>query len=387
MALTLLSLTLVQPTAITPTGAAQFSVDGPPGSYTIAIPGLTTAPEPMTTQAVGYLYYRASIPPGSYVATFSNGTDTLTIPFAIIAPPTVDSQPASVTAAHLPMLATLRADPTGTPLAPAVLLAVVEVFKGGAWVSAGKIREVCGALGTARVDVSEYVKTQFAETPPDESGGADPALGIRWRVRYGRATDFDGTPGDEAGTYGGLAVNAAEVVNPGLAPYPLALGPASPYTAVPTGAARFVTTVNAAADAVVNLSTIPVDASRCAARQFVWLHPSGKWAWGFFSGRHDHGDETSDGLVVRRANGVRKYVSRGDVGEVLNVYSDKIENFATYNYLRSVRTSVQAYERLASGLYVPVLVEAGSYPGYKETDKLFEVNFTVRYPLQVRQTQ
>jgi hypothetical protein len=42
---------------------------------------------------------------------------------------------------------------------------------------------------------------------------------------------------------------------------------------------------------------------------------------------------------------------------------------------------------LPSGAYVPVLLERGANPGYQETDKTFEVNFTARYPVQSIQTQ
>jgi hypothetical protein len=388
MALTLLSLTVIQPTAAVPTGAVQVSVDGPTATYTIDIPGLTSGPAPMTLQAIGYLFYQAGIAPGDYAGTADNGTDALAVAFTIRGLPTADTTPPAVSAAHLPLLAVLRAAPYGTPLAPAVLLLVVEVQRAGAWVEAGKLREGCDpVLGTALFDLSEFVKTQFADTPPDETGGIDAALSIRYRARYGLAPDFIGVAGTEAGSFEGLALNAAEVVNPSAAPLPFALGPPAPYASVPAGYARFESLLTSSAG-VTNVATVAVASSDwpCPVRQFVWLHPSGAWAWGFFSGRHEHGDETGDGALVRRAGGVEKYVSRGDVRNRLSVYSDKVD-FATYQVLRTVRTSVQVYERLPSGLYVPVVVEAGSYPGYKETDKTFEVNFTVRYPIQVRQTQ
>lgn len=385
MAITLLSLTLIQPTATVPTGAAQFSVDGPSGSYTISIPGLTTGPVAMTTQAVGYLYYRDLIPGGSYVATASNGTDTLAIPFTITGLPTVDATPPALAAAHLPMQLVLRAAPAGTPLAPAALLLVAEVLRGTAWLEVGRLRETCDpVLGTAYFDLSEYLKTQFADTAPDESGDPDPALSIRYRVRYGRSPGFTGTVGTEAGTVSGLAVNAAEAVNPGADPLPLAIGPVSPYASVPLTYAGFCSTVNAAGTGIGNLPVVPAVAAPCPVRQFVWLTRRGAWAWGLFTGRHEHGTDTGDDVTVRRAGG-DFYVGGGDIRQTLRVYSDKVD-FATFLVLREVRRARRVYERLPTGLYVPVLIEKGSFADYRETDKVFEVNFTVRYPVLVVQT-
>ena len=87
---------------------------------------------------------------------------------------------------------------------------------------------------------------------------------------------------------------------------------------------------------------------------------------------------------MRRAGG-DYYVGGGDVRRTLRVYSDKVD-FATFLVLREVRRSRRVYERLVSGLYVPVLVEKGSAVDYKETDKIFEVNFTVKYPVLPVQT-
>lgn len=179
-------------------------------------------------------------------------------------------------------------------------------------------------------------------------------------------------------------------VNPAGAALPLALGPPAPYASVPVGYARYRSTVNAAGTGIGNVAAVPEAASDwpCPVRQFVWLTREGAWAWGFFAGRHEHGTETGGGeaTVLRQAGGVERYADAGDTRPTLRVYSDVLD-WSTYLVLRGVRTSVQVYERLVTGAYVPVLVERGAFVEYKETDKVFEVNFTARYPVAVLQTQ
>lgn len=398
MALILIQQVLTQPTAAVPTGAAQFVVNTPAGvaapvaPVTASIPGVTASPVTLAASPAGYLFYQVGLPPGDYAATFTTSDTpalTLAVPFSILALPTADTTPPALTAAHLPALAVLRAAPSGTPLQPAALLLVVEVQRAGTWQEAGRLREVCdGTTGTARFDLSEYLKTQFTKTDPLEGGVPDPALSIPYRARYGRLPDFTGTPGSEGGIFTGLAVNAAGQVNPAGAALPLPLGPAPAYASVPVGYARFRTSVNAAGTGLANTDTVPEVAADwpCAVRQFVWLTPAGAWAWGFFSGRHEHGTETGEPTVLRQAGGVERYANAGDTRDTLKVYSD-ILDWPTYAVLRGVRRSPQVYERLPTGAYVPVLVERGSFVEYKETDKVFEVNFTVRYPLAAIQTQ
>lgn len=395
MALTLISLTLVQPTAALPTGAVQIAVQlAAPATapLTIFIPGLTTGYVPLTQQPIGYLYFATGVAPGSYTALVrdDSGAATLSVPFTLFALPTTERTPPALVAAHLPVLAVLRAAPRADALtgllAPTALLLVVEVRRGTSWQPAGQLRGVCDAtLGTARFNLSEYLKTQFADTPPDETGGFDAALAIAYRVRYGAAADFDGSAGAEGGTFAGLALNAAEPVL--ATALPLALLAPSPYASVPVGYAGFRSTVDATGAGVANVPTVPASASGwpCPVRQFVWLAPSGAWAWGLFSGRHEHGTETSEDAIVRRSGGADYYVGGGDVRPTLRVYSDKLD-WPTFQALRGIRRARRVYERLPSGLYVPVLVEKGSAVDYKETDKTFEVNFTARYPVLPVQT-
>jgi len=393
MAATISNLLVTGPTSPGGAGALSFTATAP-GNLDVYLvstappgPGFTPVSEERLNVPPGNFSFPGLYPhPYNIIVYLAGGIDPVTVGATVPAylpPPVATATPPAIAAAHLPMLLVLEAAPTGTPLAASALLLVVEVYR-GAWVEVGRLRGVCDATtGLARFDLSEYLKTQFSPTPPDESGGYDPALAIGYRVRYGRAADFDGTAGDEAGTFEGLAVNAAEVVNPAGAPLPLALGPAAPYASVPAGFARFRSTLDAAG--IKNRATVPVVASTCAFRQFVWLHPSGAWAWGLFGGRHVHGVELTDDVVVRRAKGEDYYVGGGDTRDTLQVYSDRI-SWPEFLVLRTIRKSRRVYERLPSGLYVPVLLERGTFPEYKETDKLFAVDFTARYPVQPVQT-
>ena len=397
--LRLSSQTVTQPTATVATGGLDIRVTNDTTQLSIALattdyPPVVIAPAGTAMAALrggDYVYIVAGLPPATYQAIITDTPTGLTLSavFQILAPPTADTTPPALTAAHLPALAVLRAAPSGSPLAPAALLLIVEVSRAGGWQEVGRLREVCDATtGTARFDLSEYLKTQFAKSDPLEGGGIDPALSIPYQARYGRADSFTGIVGTEAGTFAALAVNAAVQLNPSGAVLPLPIGPTAPYASVPAGYARFRSTVNAAGTGITNVDTTPEVAADwpCAVRQFVWLDPAGAWAWGFFSGRHEHGTEAGEPTVLRQAGGVERYADAGDTRDTLRVHSDVLD-WPTYQVLRGVRRSPQVYERLPTGAYVPVLVERGSFNEYKETDKVFAMDFTVRYPLQTIQTQ
>lgn len=307
-------------------------------------------------------------------------------------PPRLVFTPPAFVAAHLPVILAVLAPPVGRAAArtPAVLLACVDVAAGAGWREVARIRRAADAAsGTARFELSAYLSGLFTPTPPDESGANDPALAVRYRVRVGQAntarTPYTGAPGTEAVTFTGWAVNAAVPVNPFGAALPQPLGPPRPHDTVPPGYATFRTYLSASGVVNANEASVVAADWPCPVRQFVWLDPTGAWQWGLFTGRHEHGTEVSDGTQVRRAAGDR-YASRGDVRRTLRVYSDKVDR-ATFDGLVGVRDSLQAYERLPTGAYVAVLVEAGSFRDYQETDKLFTVEFLARYPVLARQTQ
>lgn len=396
MALSLDSLTILAPTATVATGGVLFYVRGydlrpltftGSGGYTARdeTSGTTTMPDIPDGRNE---FYQRGLAPGTYRGTVVDSGSpalTLAVVFTIPALPVVLSAPPALVAAHLPVLLAIEAAPYGLPLQTSTVVVAVEVRRGIQWEPAGLLREVCDGNGRAEFYLNEYLKTQFSPTPPDESGAPDPALAIRYRARYGRAP-FDGTAATESGTVEGLALNAALPINPLGAALPFGMGPAMPYAAVPAGAARFQSIVLTGATGVANVPTVAVNSGAypCPVRQFVWLHPSGAWCWGLFAGRHEHGAETGDDATVRRADG-DYYVGGGDTRATLRVYSDKLD-WDTFLVLRTIRTARRVYERLPSGQYLPVLLERGAFTDYKETDKLFEVNFLARYPVQTVQT-
>lgn len=388
MALTLVSLLVVQPTAAVPTGGVVFIITNGTRPLTFTATGVTTGAETLINQANGTtLYTKDGLPVGTYTGTVTDSSTpalTLTVTFTIVGLPIVQVAPPALVAAHLPVLLALQSDPTATGI-PAALVVALDVLRGAVWQSAGVLREVCDGNGRAEFYLNEYLKSQFSPTAPDESGAPDPALAIRYRARYGRAP-FDGTAGGEAGTVTGLALNASLPVNTTGAALPLGLGPAMPYSSVPATYARFQSIILAGATGVANVPTVAVNSAAwpCPVRQFVWLHPSGAWCWGLFSGRHEHGAETGEDVSVRRPDG-DYFVGGGDVRDTLRVFSDKLD-WDTFQVLRTIRKARRVYERLSSGQYLPVLLERGAFVEYKETDKLFEVNFTARYPVQVVQT-
>ena len=80
MGLTLLTLTLTQPTALVPTGSVYLSVDASPsfGPLTIDVAGLTQGLEGMVAPAVrpAYAYALSGIAPGTYPYTVSDAGTT-----------------------------------------------------------------------------------------------------------------------------------------------------------------------------------------------------------------------------------------------------------------------------------------------------------------------
>jgi len=287
--------------------------------------------------------------------------------------------PGNLVAAHLPIPVAVRASPTAAGLASIVVLRLeTATTPAGPWTEFGRLRQVCDATATARFNLSEAAKGLLRIAPPVESG-VDPNLSALLRVRYEVLDPVALTP-----SYSGT-VGTCRALNAVLAPVAGAvLTTPTVYDALPTGGAQWETTATLAAGVVSTLLDLP--ASGCTARQFAWLNPAGAWDTGFFTGRHGHGTDQADPRTFRDGAGAARYTTRGTVRDTLQVYSDKL-SYAAYLALRGVRKSVQVYERTGPGQYVPVLVSSESYPEFQETDKTFQVNFTVSYPAQLIQTQ
>lgn len=311
----------------------------------------------------------------NYDADANQDADPSTCVFVL-----VDVAPQQIAAAHLPIPVALRAAPTLSGMASIVVL-ILETADtlAGPWVEFGRLKTICDDDARAEFNLSEAAKSLLRLKPPVESG-IDPALSALLRASY-EVLD----PETLAVLYTG-EVGTTRVLNAVLqASSGATLTTATPYATAPTGGQLWQSVVTYASG--VRSTLVAKDGDGCRARQYVWLNAAGVWDQGFFFGRHAHGTDSADALSYRNGAGEDRYASRGTVRETIQVYSD-ITDWATYRLLRGLRQSIQVYERVAAGQYVPVLVTAESFPEYVEqTDKTFQVNFTVSYPAQLIQTQ
>lgn len=286
-------------------------------------------------------------------------------------------------AAHLPIPVVVRAAPTLAGLASIVVLvlqtAPAPTTPDAQWVTFGRLRALCDEQARASFNLSEAAKQLLSIAPPVESG-IDPSLSVLVRARY-QVLD----PETLAMKYEGL-VGTCRALNAVVQPVEGAVfTTATPYATVPTGKRLWQSTATYASGVSSALLTKAADS--CQAREFVWLSPKGVWDQGLFFGKHAHTTENDAPIAYRDLAGADRYSSRGSVKPSLQVYSD-VTDWATYQLLQGVRKSIQVYERLGPGQYVPVLLAVDNFPEYTElSDKTFQVNFTVSYPALLIQTQ
>lgn len=415
----IVSLTVTQPSPQVSTGTVAVVADkgDSSGPLTIEIPGYTLGIEPMTPGPGGnqYSYTGTRVPPGATYTAFvydaspaklptvsqeftvdpaPTGAPGCTTPRALNYDPNAAFDPTPslcefvqvprlprLVAAHLPIPLMVRASPTASGLASIVrLLLATGTSLSGPWVEFGRLAVVCDDTATAFFNLSESAKSLLTTIPPPVEAGVETGLSALLRVSY-EVLDPETLDPVFAGVVGVTrALNA--VVSPAASGN---FTSPSPYADLPAGAALWESDVTYADGMISSLVTLP--SNGCRARQFVWLNKAGAWDTGYFYGRHQHGTDQADASTYRDEAGADRYAKRGTVRDTLQVYSDKLD-WATYQHLRKVRTSVQVYERLGPKRYVAVLVAAESYPEYQEqTDKTYEVNFTVSYPAQLIQTQ
>lgn len=406
--LAIVRVTGFAPAASATTGYAEVQAGGgtTPYSVTVGTTSVVCADTGLGTVA--------RLAPGTYAVTLRDGagitrTGSVTIPAAVIIGCTLpsalnydpaansnsggclfvqmDAEPTYFAAAHLPMPVRLRASPLGGQ--PAVVTLFIEYVPDttGTWTLAATKTQTADPLTAAvSFNVSEEAKALLRIRPPVEADD-DAALSVRMRLRYevadsaGLVTYTDTRPAFRV-------VNATVPVNVALDLSGLLSQPA--YATRPPDSALWANTVTVVGGVTATpATTIPESAVDwpCPTRQLVWLNRAGGWDSGFFGGRHVHATDQADPLVYRDAAGADHYAGRGTVRPTLQVYSDKLD-FATYTHLRGIRQSIQVYERVGAGQYVPVLVASASFTEYQEqTDKTFEVNFTISYPPVLIQTQ
>lgn len=418
----LVYFTITQPTGSVPTGTLHLVVNQGDaiGPMLVDIPGVTNGNELMLAgdNPGDYTFTRTGIAPADYQAIVRDGAlsqgavpfPSFTVDFTVNRAPdvvlgctapnafnydpkankdsdptscvfvVVDVPPAQIAAAHLPIPVLLRAAPTTSGLASIVVL-ILETAESlsGPWREFGRLKTLCDDDARAEFNLSEAAKSLLRIQPPVESG-TDPALSALLRARY-EMLDPDTLGVLYTGEVGTTRVlNAVVQASSGAT-----LTSATTYSTVPDGGQLWQSVVTYAGGVRATLLDKEIDG--CRARQFVWLNAAGAWDQGFFFGRHVHGTDQADAITYRTAAGAERYSSRGTVHDTLGVYSD-ITDWATYKLLRGLRQSIQVYERLGANQYVPVLLSAESFPEYVEqTDKTFQVNFTVSYPAQLIQTQ
>jgi hypothetical protein len=343
-----------------------------PRTYTVTCsdtPPVDPPPEP--TGPMGCMMANAF----NYDATATQDTTPTSCVFVI-----VDTPPNELVAAHLPIPVEMRAAPTLTGMASIVVL-ILETSSSlsGPWTEFGRLKAICNDDATVSFNLSEAAKSLLRIQPPVESG-VDAALSVLLRARY-EVLDPETLSVLYTGDVGTCrAVNA--VIQPSSG---ATLTSTTTYATVPDNGQLWQSVVTYAGG--VRSTLLARDNDGCRAREFVWLNAAGAWDQGFFFGRHVHGTDQADAISYRDLVGAERYASKGTVRETLQVYSD-ISDWPTYKLLRGLRQSIQVYERLGPGSYVPVLVNADSFPEYTEqTDKTFQVNFTVSYPAQQIQTQ
>lgn len=369
-------------TGYTPTAA------GGAGSIE-ALPGGGTAPltlqlvETGATQA-GVADQPATfsaVPPGTYTVRLTDSSTpaqqlerAVTVPPFGATPPVAvfDSFPTAFTPVHLPVVFTARI--TEEADAPVGVVFVVEVTtdNGVTWQPLVALRRTGTAGQVVQVNLSEYLKPQFASPiqPPLETGN-DAALWVTYRVLLQAATET-------------LATTPLQRVLNASAPRLSSVLSQVVHPNVPEGLAHFR---NVLGSTGVRASTIG-SAVDClgATRQFVWLNVYGGWNYGLFKGKHELNTEAGGGITYRDQQNADRWATLGEVREVVAVYSDRLtaEQAAV---LRGIRRSIQVYERLPSGQYVPVIVRQGSFREYQVADRTYTVDLTVAYPVQQIQTQ
>jgi hypothetical protein len=417
----LVYFTITQPTGSVPTGTLHLVVNQGDaiGPMLVDIPGLTTGNVLMLAgdKPGDYTYTRTGIAAADYQAIVRDGAlsqgaipfPSFTVDFTVKPAPdtvlgctapnafnfdpaantdsdptscvfvVVDVAPAQLAAAHLPIPVLLRAAPTTSGLASIVVL-VLETADAlaGPWREFGRLKTICDDDARAEFNLSEAAKSLLRIQPPVESG-VDPALSALLRARY-EVLDPDTLAVRYTGEVGTTRVlNAVVQATSGAT-----LTSATTYATVPNGGQLWQSVVTYAGG--VRATPLNKDSDGCRAREFVWLNAVGAWDQGFFFGRHVHGTDQADAITYRNTTEER-YSSRGIVRDTLAVYSD-ITDWATYQLIRGLRRSIQVYERVGANQYVPVLMVAENFPEYVEqTDKTFQVNFTVSYPAQLIQTQ
>lgn len=281
---------------------------------------------------------------------------------------------------HLPVLFIFQAEPTeaGTPR-PVLCCVDASEDNGATWFLCGKMRRRPGGNKLVQFNVSEFLKSRFAILAPEP--GLDPNLSLRYRVRVGFATDFTGGETGELLRIDTLHVVNGAALNSGLGSYLSDLIP------LPEGFPYLLSKITSAGVSnQTHVAGLTPAACPPYPLRLTWLNQRGGWNSFVFTGKHEHGTDTQDGIPWVDETGADRYASRGVVRDTVKVYSDRLLPELA-SLVRTIRKSVQVYEVPAAGSLIPVLVQEGSFVDFRRGEKAPTVDFVISYPRQAVQTQ
>src|SRR6476620_3979037 len=115
-----------------------------------------------------------------------------------------------------------------------------------------------------------------------------------------------------------------------------------------------------------------------------WFNRQGGWDSYVFNGKHEDTEELSSGTTYMDAEYIRHWANRGEDVETVNVRSgflpdvDGMTAKERLQALLGIRRSIAVYERRGE-LWIPVIVQEGSFTKYRVDDRFFETAFTIQY--------
>ncbi|UOQ53063.1 hypothetical protein [Hymenobacter cellulosivorans] len=116
-----------------------------------------------------------------------------------------------------------------------------------------------------------------------------------------------------------------------------------------------------------------------------WVSPEGGYGYWVFAGKHQYGDDISDGATYTEAGtGEQRYSSPGVARRTVQVSTGPFRGRELVEGLRTLRRSPQVWYQPGGvgSEWVPVVVNRGAFPAYREgqTRYEFSVSFTEAAP-------
>jgi len=271
---------------------------------------------------------------------------------------------------------------TGNPL-PAFLSA--ELLTGSPLALLTNVRATVGPDGYATFNLGAYMRTQLGAVLPSGQRRLDlNSVGALTEDLYSPYELRTGGTLHEAG----IALNSAvpdEQVPTILTPFAvLPLWPGFEYEVSRRTSSGTLEPVAPAATGLPRF-VLPCPKNALPVR---WLSAEGGYGYWVFAGRPEYSDEIGDGQLYREAQtGERRYASRGESLLRIQASSGQFSNIDLLHGLRTLRRSPQAwYQPEPDGPWVPIVLEAGTFPAYRAGVHRYEftISFTVAQPVTVQ---